>query len=204
MVRLNWFVFMLLASLLTAALSTTNCVKSTRVFILLDIALLERSGAIIYVLKFNKKLNMKAEMNERNNKPLEDFCGLSPNVMQNWFYAPMTELQGLTIETPTDFSHSPVMRYLELIINSAMENGGKFKATSKGNLPTFIVKQATELWPELPTSDYPTHISISEFAGVNEDKFNALHYTRILAEIAGIIFRRGGYFHVKKDAQKLF
>lgn len=152
------------------------------------------------------ELNLVAEnmMNERNNKPLEDFCGLSPNVMQNWFYAPMTELQGLTVETPTDFSHSPVMRYLELIINSAMENGGKFKATSKGNLPTFIVKQATEFWPELPTSDYPTHISISEFAGANEDKFNALHYTRILAEIAGIIFRRGGYFHVKKDAQKLF
>lgn len=152
------------------------------------------------------ELNLVAErmMNDRNNKPVDDFCGLSPNLMQNWLYAPMNQLQGLTVETPTEFSHCPVVRYLELIINVAMENGGKFKATSKGNLPTFIVKRATEFWPELPTSDYPTHISISEFAGANEDKFNALHYTRILAEIAGIIFRRGGYFHVKKDAQKLF
>ncbi len=64
MVRLNWFVFMPLASLLTAALSTTNCVKIRRVFILLDIALLEISGTIISILKFNKRVNMKTEMNE--------------------------------------------------------------------------------------------------------------------------------------------
>ncbi|WP_407330935.1 hypothetical protein [Enterovibrio sp. 27052020O] len=31
------------------------------------------------------------------------------------------------------------------------------------------------------------NISISEFAGSNEDKFNALHDTRILAELAGIL-----------------
>jgi len=152
------------------------------------------------------ELNLVAErmMHDRNNKPVDDFCGISPNLMQNWLYAPFNALQGIKINTPTDFSASPVMRYLELMINAAMENNGKFKATSKGNLPTFIVKQATELRPELPTSDYPINISISEFAGANEDKFNALHYTRILAEVAGIIYRRGGYFHVKKDAQKQF
>lgn len=55
MVRLKWFVFMPLASLLAAALSTTNCVKIRRVLILLGIALLEISGTINSILKFNKK-----------------------------------------------------------------------------------------------------------------------------------------------------
>ncbi|MGI0153232.1 YecA family protein [Pseudidiomarina sp. WS423] len=129
---------------------------------------LEQTLAMIPNLSLDE-LNLVAErmMNDRNNKPVDDFCGLSPNLMQNWLYAPMNQLQGRTVETPTVFSHCPVVRYLELIINVAMENGGKFKATSKGNLPTFIVKQATEFWSELPTSDYLTHISISEFAGAN-------------------------------------
>ncbi|MDT8406590.1 MAG: hypothetical protein RQ715_05010 [Methylococcales bacterium] len=52
---------------------------------------------------------------------------------------------------------------------------------------TKLVKQASELLPE--------------FAGSNEDKFNALHYTRVLADISGIIYRRSGRYHVKKLAQ---
>ncbi|MCH8493598.1 MAG: SEC-C domain-containing protein [Idiomarina sp.] len=144
------------------------------------------------------------QMQQRNSQPIDDFCGLSADQMQNWLYAPFHSLLGVEISTPTDFSNSPVMRYVEIIIAEAMANGGRFKATSKGNLPTKIVKAANSLRPELSTSDYPTHVSISEFEGSNEDKFNALHYARILAEIAGIIYLRSGYFHLKKDAQKQY
>ncbi|MEI8633529.1 hypothetical protein P4S72_18595 [Vibrio sp. PP-XX7] len=69
-----------------------------------------------------------------------------------------------------------MMRYLALILDEAMQNEGAIKATSKGNLPTKIVKQASELLPEFAVSQFPINISISEFAGSNEDKFNALHY----------------------------
>jgi len=40
--------------------------------------------------------------------------------------------------------------------------------------------------------------------GSNEDKLNALHYTRVLAEISSIIYRRSGRYHVKKSAQKQY
>ena len=96
------------------------------------------------------------------------------------------------------------MRYLALILDEAMQTNASFKATSKGNLPTKIVKQACDLLPEFAVSQNQTHISISEFSGSNEDKFNALHYARILAELAGIIYLRSGRFHVKKSAQKLY
>lgn len=147
---------------------------------------------------------MHHKMQARNNQPNIDFCGLSSNQIENWLYAPFSELSGVKIKTPDNLSASPVMCYLALILDEAMQNGGSFKATSKGNLPAKLVKQASALLPEFAVSQFETHISISEFAGSNEDKFNALHYTRILAEIAGIIYRRSGQYHVKKAAQKQY
>lgn len=96
------------------------------------------------------------------------------------------------------------MRYLAIILDEAMQQGGSFKATSKGNLPAKIAKQASELLPEFVVSEFAKPVSISEFAGSNEDKINALHYTRVLADIAGIIYLRSGRFHVKKTAQKQY
>lgn len=139
-----------------------------------------------------------------NERPHPDFCGLSPTQMSNWLYAPFKELEGVAIHTPGKLKASPVMRYLELLLDEAMQSDGSFKATSKGNLPTKIVKQASELLPEFAVSEFERHISISEYAGSNEDKFNALHYSRVLAEIAGIIYRRSGRYHVKKAAQKQY
>jgi hypothetical protein len=140
----------------------------------------------------------------QNSRAIDDFCGLSPTQMSNWLYAPFNELAYIAINTPDDLSTSPVMRYLEIILDEAMAQGGSFKATSKGNLPTKLVKQANGLLPEFAVAKFSTNISISEYAGNNEDKFNALHYTRILAELAGIIYRKSGHYHVKKPAQKQY
>ncbi|MGL6121585.1 MAG: YecA family protein [Shewanella sp.] len=147
---------------------------------------------------------LQHKVQDRNNQPHPDFCGVTPTQMANWLYAPFAELQWLTISTPDSLAASPVMRYLALILDEAMAQGGSFKATSKGNLPTKLVKQACELLPELAVSQFERNISISEFAGSNEDKFNALHYTRVLADLSGIIYLRSGCYHVKKSAQKQY
>ena len=153
-----------------------------------------------------EELNLvaKQRMTERNNRPIADFCGLTPTQMANWLHAPFKELSGVSINTPGDLSASPVMRYLSLILDEAMQHDGSFKTTSKGNLPAKLVKQASELLPEFAVAQFQTTPSISEFTGSNEDKFNALHYTRVLAELAGIIYHRNGRFHVKKTAQKQY
>ncbi|MBO7926360.1 SEC-C domain-containing protein [Pseudoalteromonas sp. K222D] len=152
------------------------------------------------------ELNLVAEQTiaARNNQADSDFCGLCPTQISNWLYAPFNELTKVTFNTPADLSSSPVMSYLALIFTEAMQQGGSIKATAKGNLPAKLVKQASELLPNFAVSKYPTHISISEFAGSNEDKFNALHYTRTLADVAGIIYYKSGHFHIKKSAQKLY
>lgn len=151
---------------------------------------------------------LQHKVQDRNNQPNPDFCGVTPAQMANWLYAPFDEWQWVAISTPEDLSASPVMRYLNLILDEAMQNTGSFKATSKGNLPAKLVKQASAFLPEFAVAQYDNDndndISISEFAGSNEDRFNALHYTRVLAEITGIIYRRNGYYHIKKSAQKLY
>ncbi|MBE0482889.1 MAG: SEC-C domain-containing protein [Bacterioplanes sp.] len=152
--------------------------------------------------ELNAALHHKVQ--DRNNQPHPDFCGVTPTQMANWLYAPFAELQWVSISTPDSLSASPVMRYLALILDEAMAQEGSFKATSKGNLPTKVVKQASELLPEFAVAQFPVNISISEFAGSNEDKFNALHYTRLLADISGIIYLRSGRYYVKKSAQKQY
>ena len=152
--------------------------------------------------KLNIVLNHK--MMGYNNQPLANFCGLSPLQMGNWQNSSFYQLQGVSINIPNDLSSSPVMRYLQLIIDYAMANGGSFAATKKGKLPASLVKQTTALLPEFAVSQHSIPISLSEFGGSNEDKFNALHYTRIIAKITGIIYLRRGRFHVKKAWQKQY
>ena len=141
---------------------------------------------------------------EHNNRPNIDFCGLSPAQLANWIYAPFNELTDITINTPNDLSSSPVMSYLKIILDEAMQNNGSFKATATGNLPVKLVKKASALLPQFAVAKFNIHESISDYEGANENKFNALHYTRILAEIAGLIYRRNGHYHIKKSVQKTY
>lgn len=163
------------------------------------------------VAAMNPNLSLEAfniiaeqKVKSANDRSLPDFCGLSPRQMSNWLYAPFNQLQGVTMHAPNDFNTSPVMCYLALILEEAMQNGGSFKATANGNLPVKIVKQASDLLPEFAVSQFEGPVSISEYAGSNEDKFNALHYSRVLAEIAGIIYRRSGRYYIKQTAQKQY
>ncbi len=160
-------------------------------------------------LAMNPNLNLEElnavaqyKMAQVNDLPNDDFFGVSPSQMHNWLYAQFNELMAVSITTPKDLSMSPVMRYLEIIVNEAMDNGGSFKATAKGNLPTKLVKQASEVLAQFAVYKDAILTQFYEYQGSNEDKFDALHYTRVLAEIAGIIYHKGGRFHLKKTAQK--
>ncbi|MFO1367389.1 MAG: hypothetical protein U1F46_00220 [Marinagarivorans sp.] len=144
---------------------------------------------------------MGHKMNERNNRPIADFCGLSPTQMMNWTHAPFDELSGVKITTPADLRICPVMRYLDLMIQEAVQQGGSFKATARGNLPAQLVKQASALLPEFAIAAYEQEISISDFAGNKEDNVRALHYTRVLAEITGILTAKDGRFWLSHAAQ---
>ena len=71
------------------------------------------------------------------------------------------------------------MRYLDLMIQDALQQGGSFKATTRGNLPTKLVKQASALLPEFAIAAYEQEISISDYAGNKEDNVRAALHTGI-------------------------
>lgn len=140
----------------------------------------------------------------QNSKPSADLCGLSPEQMHNWLNAPWNSWQGVEFSTPADVSSSPVMRYLDILLENLLEEGGSIRLTTKGNLPLRIVQQCAAIADQLPSVGNLYPISLSEYRGRNEDDFNALHYTRVIAELADILYQRRGCLHVKKDAQKKF
>ena len=57
-------------------------------------------------------LVMQHKVQERNNRPHAELCGLTPTQMANWLYGPFNQWTGVTMSTPDDLSSSPVMRYL--------------------------------------------------------------------------------------------
>lgn len=140
----------------------------------------------------------------QNSKPSADLCGLSPEQMHNWINAPWNAWEGVEFSTPADVSSSPVMRYLEILLENLLEGGDSIKLTTKGNLPLRVVQQCNAIADQLPSVGELNHISLSEYRGRNEDDFNALHYTRVVAELAGILYQRSGRLHAKKDAQKKY
>ncbi|NRB80379.1 MAG: SEC-C domain-containing protein [Saccharospirillaceae bacterium] len=172
---------------------------------------IELVDEITQIANFNPQLSnedldvvLQHKINDRNHSPIADFCGLSPEQLFNWLYEPINELTSLEIHTPNDYAASPVMRYLEIIFEEASQNNGEFKGTARGNLPAKLVKKAANLLPEFPVVKYERIISISEFAGNNEDKFNALHYTKIIAEITGLIQISNGKYRVKNEVLKRY
>ncbi|HEK0448988.1 TPA: SEC-C domain-containing protein [Proteus mirabilis] len=152
------------------------------------------------------ELNLVAEhkITRINHQPLDDFCGLSPAQMSNWLYAPLDQLSNVNLHIPNDLNHSPVLRYLALILDYAVQQGGSFKTTTRGNLPSNLVKQANELLTELPISKFNRLRCLNEFEGSNEGKFNALHYTRILAELAGILISKKSRFEITPYTQQQY
>lgn len=103
----------------------------------------------------------------------------------------------VAFSTPNDVSKSPVMRYLQLILNELVEQGGAIKATAKGNLPAKLVRDASELLPEFAVSEFKVASKDNHFSGTNEANFNALNYSRILAESARLIRFERGRFHAE-------
>lgn len=145
-----------------------------------------------------------SRMQEQNSKPSAELCGLSPEQMLSWINAPWSAWEGVEFSTPADVSSSPVMRYLEILLEHLLAEGGSIRLTPKGNLPLRVVQQCGAIAEQLPSVGNLYPISISEYRGRNEEEFNALHYTRIVAELAGILYQRSGRLHFKKDAQKKY
>jgi len=95
------------------------------------------------------------------------------------------------------------MRYLELILDAALINGDYIEADTKGNLPSNIAREASMLSSQLSVYLFEDSV-ISDYSGENENMFDALHYSRVLAELTNILHLKNNRFHVSSWAKQKY
>ena len=135
---------------------------------------------------------------QRNQKPSDDFYGLSPEQMYQVlnlpFECPDIVFFPESVNTP---SNAPLQKLFDLLISAIGEDG--LKSTAKGNLPQKFCRESAQLsWGE---DQYQER---TRFGGINkEDDFVEMNVCRIVSEMAGFITKRKGKFHVSKKFRDL-
>ena len=135
---------------------------------------------------------------QQNQRPLDEFHGLSPEQMHRLNNFPFTSPElvrfpGVLAASPT----APIVTLFEMLIEAIGEKG--LKPTAKGNLPRkFCREAALAYWGE------ELYRENTRFGGINrEQDFFELHITRLTAELAGFIRKYKGRFILSRNCRTL-
>jgi hypothetical protein len=137
-------------------------------------------------------------VNERNRKPLADFCGLSPReidaMCRRPFASPWLVRFAERIDPPPQ---APILVLYNALAQACAGSG--LKATAMGNLPRSFVHEAVRMyWRPGQQAE------IARFLGTfNEERFHDLSDTRTIVTSAGLLRKLHGRFHLTKKAKEL-
>ncbi|RKZ92097.1 MAG: hypothetical protein DRQ40_09130 [Gammaproteobacteria bacterium] len=137
-------------------------------------------------------------MGQRNQKPSDDFHGLSPEQMHHVLNFPFTSPHLVDFpEKLESLPDAPILSLLTLLVEAIGEKG--LKPTAKGNLPrNFCREAALAYWDE------ETYKRYTRFGNVNkEEDFFELHVTRVVVELAGLIRKYKGRFILSRECRRL-
>jgi hypothetical protein len=135
---------------------------------------------------------------QRNNQPMDDFQGLSPEQMRVLLNAPLDEQTILTI--PTVLPEEPEAPLADLFRHLADAIGEQgLKPTAKGNLPRNTCRAIMHAW--LGDEGYAEHTRIGNINW--EMDAMDLHITRVVGEIAGVIRKYKGRFILSRPARRM-
>jgi hypothetical protein len=130
---------------------------------------------------------------QRNQTPLDDFQGLSPEQMHRMLYFPFDtpRLVSFPQVLPTKTT-APAITLFSLLTEAIGQKG--LKSTATGNLPQNFCREAAQtLWGQEKYRDR------TKYAGINtETDFFELHIIRITATIAGLIRKYRSRFVLTK------
>ena len=141
---------------------------------------------------------INAIVNERNRKPLADFCGLSSREMDAMcrrpFASPWLVRFAERIDPPPQ---APILVLYEALAEACAGSG--LKATAMGNLPrSFVREAARRYWRPDQQAE------IARFLGTfNEEHFHDLSDTRAIIASAGLLRKHHSRFHLTQKAKDL-
>jgi hypothetical protein len=139
---------------------------------------------------------VNAHMNAVNQRPLDDFHGLSSAQMHRVLYTPFDAPDLLTLcEGITERPSALVTALFEVIAGEAA--GAGIKLTPKGNLTRSVVANA---WAAVQAQGLRPEFHIG--AVRNEEDFEALHVTRLIAELGRLTRKNRGRLLLGKTTQQ--
>lgn len=142
---------------------------------------------------------IQAEVDLRNNKPLEDFHGRSPQEMEYLFHMPYHMDSPMQIIDEIDegiLLKVPIVEIALCLMKTIDESSG-IKLTANGNLPLKVVKQLYDL------RNFPSElIDSGQFKITSEADLFHIHAVRLVMEIAGLTRKQKGKLLVTKYGKK--
>jgi hypothetical protein len=137
-------------------------------------------------------------MREQNNRRLADFEGHSPAEMNVILYATLEAESPIKLQklNEPDYQLIPLLNQIRYLIN-LIQDKGEIKLTAKGFLPTKIV---ADLYEQGFVKD--EFIERGMYKLYKETDSDAIHLTRILLEISGLVKKRNGKLSLTKASQK--
>ena len=129
---------------------------------------------------------------QSNQRPLDEFMGLSPEQMSCFLYQPFDSPALVTFNTE-QIPEAHILTLFESLASAIGTSG--LKATAKGNLPLNLCKTLFE------DCTWDTFYGIRNIR--SEVDFDGLHCTRLTAELAKLIVRRKGQFQLTALGRKL-
>ncbi len=135
---------------------------------------------------------------QRNQRPLDEFHGLSPEQMHRVLHFPLASPEFVRFPDVLDISPTaPIMTLFGMLLEAIGEKG--LKPTAKGNLPQKFCREAALVyWGE------EVYRENTRFSGINrEEDFPDLHIARLTAELVGLIRKYGGRFILSRNCRAL-
>lgn len=143
---------------------------------------------------------MFEEINKRNNQPISDFVGYSPNEMHYILNDPFhsnSPIEMLKAKQEV-YRNVPLFNQVKFLLDLIREKK-ELKLTNKGFLPTKIV---AELYGKAYIKDYSIENGLSKL--YKESNVQSIHLAKILVELSSFVKKRKNkLFLTKTGFQKI-
>ena len=144
----------------------------------------------------------KQQMNQRNRRMLDEFCGLSPEQMTHLLYKPFDSPETVYFNADVASTRdTEIMRLFISLVEAIGESG--LKTTAKGNLPLKFCKAMAEQLRQADDEE-SGGIRLLRIGGISSEvDLEVLHCTRLVAQLAGLIRKYRGKFVLTKKCKKM-
>lgn len=140
---------------------------------------------------------LQQETRGLNERPREDFVGLSPVQMDAVLYRPFDSPEFVTFPDPVPVTPHCAATDLALWLAEELGDEG-VRRTVSGNLPRAASRRILSRWADSPWNDGSAEPDRLR----SETDFPALHRMRVLMELAGLIRKHRGSFLLTRAARR--